>query len=271
MKIGFIGGGNMSSCIINGILSTNNKDLEILIATPHPIKCEQFKDVCHTLCTNNIEVAENCDVLFLGVKPQVLPDVLTELSQGSENAKKCLIVSMAAAFSCKEIEKYLQNNRIIRIMPNTPAKIGLGTCGIFLYEGATSCDKEIITNILSPLGNNIFLQKEQDINVIAGVCGSAPAFIYRFMEALSDQAVKYGFSEEQARKMVEQVMLGTTSMVIQNQDTPISKLREEVTSKGGTTQAGLNIMTEFNFETMVDKTIEATLKRTNEIEQMFRS
>ena len=110
---------------------------------------------------------------------------------------------------------------------------------------------------------------ENNLNVIGAVCGCGPAFVYRFMEALITEAIRHGISEQDARKMVEQTVFGSVNMVIQNQDTTIAALREAVTSKGGTTFAGLTKMTEGNFEKIMENTIQASLDRTYEFEKMF--
>ena len=176
---------------------------------------------------------------------------------------------MAAGFKIASIRRLTDAPYIVRIMPNTPAKIGLGITGIYFEKGIDDKDKELISSLLAPLGMLCQLNSEEGINAIGALAGSAPAFLYRFFEAVEHECVRYGFSQNDARKIVEQLGLGTSSMVIHNHATPISSLREAVTSKGGTTYEGLQQMTSFKFEEMMEEVFKACMKKTHLFEEMF--
>lgn len=266
-KIAFIGGGNMASCIYDSIVKGfDSKD--ITVSGPHPEKLEKFRANGSAVTADNVEALKNADVVFLGVKPQILTSVLEELASSGADMKDKLFVSMAAGFKISSISSKLNTSRIVRIMPNTPAKLGLGVIAVAYDSGVTEDDKALVKSMLSNMGQCIE-GDEQALNVIGAVCGCGPAFVYRFMESLIAEAVSHGIKEKDARVMVEQTVFGSASMVIRNQDSTIASLREAVTSKGGTTFAGLTKMTEGNFEGIMKNTIQASLDRTYEFEKMF--
>lgn len=268
VKIAFIGGGNMSSCIFKGIVSTRPHCDEITVAGPHLEKLEHFKEQGAHITTNNIEALQAAEVVFLGVKPQMMPVVLDEIKQSGVPYEDKLFISMAAGWRFQAFEHRLGVCRFIRVMPNTPAKLGLGVTAVCPGQHATDADRELCLELLKGLGMTV-VTDEAGINSLGALAGSTPAFLYRFLEALVAETTKAGFSPEQSRAIIEQMALGTAQMVIHNQDTPISQLREAVTSKGGTTFQGLQQMTNYKFEEMMSAVIEACLKRTHEFEEMF--
>ena len=259
----------MSSCIFDGIKKARNDADEIYVSGPHLEKIQKFADKKAKITTSNIEAVKESDIIFLGVKPQMLTAVLKELKDNRIDFSEKVLVSMAAGFKIASIRRLTDAPYIVRIMPNTPAKIGLGITGIYFEKGIDDKDKELISSLLAPLGMLCQLNSEEGINAIGALAGSAPAFLYRFFEAVEHECVRYGFSQSDARKIVEQLGLGTSSMVIHNHATPISSLREAVTSKGGTTYEGLQQMTSFKFEEMMEEVFKACMKKTHLFEEMF--
>lgn len=268
LKIGFIGGGNMSSCIFNGIVKTRPHQDLLMVSGPHLEKLEPFKAAGAEITSDNVALATWADVLFLGVKPQVLPDVLAELKDKVSFAGK-LVISMAAGWRLNAFYSRLGEISLIRIMPNTPAKLGLGVTAMCPGSKVTKEQTKLCLDLLSGLGKTV-ITDEDGINSLGALAGSAPAFLYRFLEALVAETVAHGFSEKEARAIIEQMALGTASMVIANQDQSLAQLREAVTSKGGTTFQGLAQMTQYRFEDMMHDVIEACLRRTREFEEMFK-
>ena len=267
--IAFIGGGNMAGCIFNGIIKTRPGQDKIVVSGPHVDKLQHFADAGASITADNAAAAQASEVIFLGVKPQMLTAVLTELAAAKVDFAHKLVISMAAGFVCAGISKLTGSDRIIRIMPNTPAKLGLGVIGIYYGAGASAEDGALCRELLKGLGSLVETSTEEGINVIGCVAGSSPAFMYRFLEALIAETVKRGFSEQEARELIQQTALGMASMCIANPNTPISQLREAVTSKGGTTFEGLKQMTAYKFEEMVAAAVQASMDRTHEFEEMF--
>ncbi|MBU3844038.1 MAG: pyrroline-5-carboxylate reductase [Candidatus Anaerobiospirillum pullicola] len=268
LKIAFIGGGNMSSCIFNGIVKTRPHQDEITVSGPHLEKLQHFKDDGATITTSNVTSLQNADVVFLGVKPQMMPEVLDEIKQSGVPYEDKLFISMAAGWRLVAFEHRLGPCRMIRIMPNTPAKLGLGVTAVCPGPHATAEDQAICQELLKGLGLTV-MTDETGINSLGALAGSAPAFLYRFLEAMVAETEKYGFSPEMSRGIIEQMALGTVQMVRENHDTEISALREAVTSKGGTTFQGLKQMTDYKFEEMMTAAIDACMRRTHEFEEMF--
>ncbi len=267
-KIAFIGGGNMASCIYESIIASGFDAKNITVSGPHLEKLEKFKSKGSEITTDNLEALKNAEIIYLGVKPQILTSVLDEIAASGIALNHKLFISMAAGFKLSSIESKLNTKKIIRIMPNTPAKLGLGVIAVVYDSEVTDNEKELASKMLSHMGQCI-VGDEDNLNVIGAVAGCGPAFVYRFMEALIAEAVAHGLNEKDARAIVEQTVLGSANMCIKNQDTKLSELREAVTSKGGTTFAGLCKMTEGNFEQLMKNTVQASLDRTYEFEKMF--
>lgn len=267
LKIGFIGGGNMASCIFKGIVKTRPHQDQIMVSGPHLEKLTAFKEAGAELTVDNVAVATWADVLFLGVKPQILPEVLEEIKSVDFSGK--LVVSMAAGWRLSAFYSRLGEIALVRIMPNTPAKLGLGVTAVCPGAHVSDEQTQLCLELLAGLGKTV-LTDEEGINSLGALAGSTPAFLYRFLEALVAETVAHGFSESEARAIIEQMALGTASMVIANQDQSLAQLREAVTSKGGTTFQGLAQMTNYHFEDMMHDVIEACLRRTREFEDMFK-
>ncbi len=267
-NITFIGGGNMTRCIFDNMIATN-LDLNIEVSSPHLEKLLYFKEHNAVISTDNIAAAKNADVIFLGVKPQVLTSVLEQLSSSNIDFKQKLIVSMAAGFKVSSIAKLLKTDRIIRIMPNTPCKIGLGVNAVYASGNVQLKDVELVFNLLEHMGMNIRVDSEDLLNSIGVVAGSAPAFLFRYLEAMIENGIRLGLEPKVARDVAQQVILGSVKLASSSPDVTVASLREAVTSKGGTTFEGLKVMTECDFDGMMQKTVDASLKRTKEFEAMF--
>ena len=260
----------MAGCIFDGIVRSKAHDPSLItVSGPHPEKLGAFASQGAHITSDNVQAAQGADIIFLGVKPQVLTAVLQELADAGIDFINKLVISMAAGYPCSGIKKIINSDRIIRIMPNTPAKLGLGVVGLFCSEGVNAEDKETCHQLLQGLGIIIDTGTEEGINVIGCLAGCAPAFIYRFLEALIAEAIAYGFNEQDARRVIEQTAFGSVSMCMANHNSPISALREAVTSKGGTTFEGLKQMTAHNFEGMMADVIKASMDRTHQFEEMF--
>lgn len=269
LKIAFIGGGNMATCIFNGIVKTRNHEDQIMVSGPHLEKLAHFKEQGALVTSDNVEALKFADIVFLGVKPQIMPEVLDELNGSGVDYTNKLFISMAAGWRFEAFYSRLGPCKFIRIMPNTPAQLGLGLTSMCCGLDVNKEQEALCLELLSGLGKTV-LTDEEGINSLGALAGSAPAFMYRFMEALVNETQKRGFSKEESRAIIEQMALGTAQMVIHNQDKDISALREAVTSKGGTTFQGLAQMTEYKFEEMMSQVIEACLRRTHEFENMFK-
>lgn len=266
-RVAFIGGGNMSSCIYESVLK-QLKPEQITISGPHPEKLLHFQSRGSRITQSNTAALEDAEVVFLGVKPQVLPEVLQELAAGGRDLSSILFISMAAGFRLRRISAALGTRRVVRIMPNTPAKIGQGVTALCYDEGVSATDRSLCEKLLAGMGLSVPGSEEQ-LNVIGAICGCGPAFVFRFMEALSAQAQRHGLNPELARSAVEQTLLGAALLSSQSHAQSLAALREAVTSKGGTTFAGLQAMSAHGFEDLIQDTVQASLDRTAELEGLL--
>jgi len=266
-NIAFIGAGNMNSAIISGLIKKGHCPSNVIVSNPSAEKREKLAlelGIEHT--ASNIEAAQFADTIVLGVKPHLIAEVCQEIAKSVDISQKCFI-SVAAGCSIATMEKALAKPcAIIRTMPNTPSQLGLGVSGLYASETVNQYQIDIAEQLMSAVGITKWLNSEDEIDHIIAVSGSGPAYFFLFMEAMEKQALALGFSEKESRKLVQQTALGAAQMVVNN-DLPISQLRENVTSKGGTTQAALTTFIEGGLEQLVTKAMNSALHRAKEMAQ----
>jgi len=233
MQIGFIGGGNMAEALIKGMTAQGMKD--IIVSEPQQ---ERRKYLHHTYGTdttgNNRDVVDASEIIILAVKPQNMDAVVTEISPSVSSDKT--VVSIAAGIKLDYLASKLNTKKIIRVMPNTPALVQEGMSVMSLCECFSDNAISVVREILMSIGKVITLP-EKYMDAVTAVSGSGPAFIAIFVEAMINSAIKLGLSEDDARTLAVQTAIGTAKLL----DTGMSpsKLKEMVTSPGGTTAAGL--------------------------------
>ncbi len=264
-KIAFIGAGNMARAIIIGLVNSGVNANNIIVANPSPEKrlalAEEF-GVQQT--SDNLIAAEFANVVVLSVKPHFIADVCQQISNNIAIDGKSFI-SVAAGTTVAQIQQALNGKYpVTRVMPNTPSQVGLGMSGLFASNEVSAEQKAVCEQLMNSVGKTIWLQTEAQIDDIIAVAGSAPAYFFLFMEAMEKQAQLLGFTAQESRMLVEQTALGAAQMVKEN-NVPISQLRENVTSKGGTTQAALKQFTDDGLETLVANAMNAAIKRAKEM------
>jgi pyrroline-5-carboxylate reductase len=264
-KIAFIGAGNMNGAIISGLVNGGFNPEHIIVSNPSAEKrlaLQAAHGIKQTQC--NVEATTFADVIVLGVKPYLIEEVCQHLGENIDITKKCFI-SVAAGCTISQIEQALVKPcTVIRTMPNTPSQLGFGVSGIYANDHTSEEEKAFTTTLMESVGIVKWLVSEEQIDHIIAVSGSAPAYFFLFMEAMQKQAIAYGFSEQDSRELVQQTALGAAKMVIENEQ-PIGKLRENVTSKGGTTQAALNSLIEGGLEKLVSNAMNCAVARAKEM------
>jgi pyrroline-5-carboxylate reductase len=257
--IGFIGGGNMAEAMIKGMLRSNLKD--IIISEPRHERREYLEYAYHIKTTpNNSDVIRQCSIVILAVKPQNMDDVTAEISGAVSN--DTIIVSIAAGVTLSYLTSRLKTTKIIRVMPNTPALVQEGMSVLALCEDITDSEMATVRDIFLSFGKVLVLP-EKYLDAVTALSGSGPAFIALFVEAMIDAGVKMGITEEDALKLSRQTLLGTAKLL----ETGIApaKLREMVTSPGGTTAAGLKVFGEKDFYGLIFQVIRAATERSKEL------
>ena len=234
MKIGFIGCGNMGSAIIGGIVSSG------IYKTENISVVDIFKESVDKLVqkygvkdgNDNKTIAESSDILFLSVKPNVFPQVISEIKDNV--SEKTLIVSIAAGQSIQKIEGLFGKTiKLVRVMPNTPALVGQGMAAICGNENVSEDDVSKIVEIFNCFGEAEVVP-EKMMDIVTAVSGSSPAFVYMFIEAMADAAVLGGMPRKQAYKFAAQTVLGSAKMVLDTGIHP-GELKDMVCSPAGTT------------------------------------
>lgn len=267
LKLAFIGTGNMAFAIIQGLLKSGYPASQILACNKsNAARRAELQAVgIHTELTNQAAVAE-ADVVVLAVKPQVMAEVCAEFS-GLDFSNK-LVISVAAGISVARLEQLLPSAKnIVRTMPNTPALIGEGLTGLFAKPTVNSTACTFAETLMSAVGKCYWVQEEAQLNHIIALTGSSPAYFFRFMEAMQAEALKMGFSEADARLLVQQAALGAAKLVAANPDISLSTLRENVTSKGGTTAQALAVFEQAKLGETVSSAMQAAIARAQEMEK----
>lgn len=257
-KIGVIGGGNMGEAIINSSL----KHYFVLVAEKD-VKRQRYLYKQYKLIAKDIKsVAQLSEIIILAVKPQDAASALEELKSVAQ--KDRLIISICAGITTDFIERHLgQRPRVIRTMPNMPALVNQGITAVCKGRYARNSDVRLARSILERLGKTVVVT-EGLIDAITAVSGSGPAYVYYFMECLIKGAQSLGLKEDLARALVKSTFLVSIVLLMQRNADP-AELRAKVTSKGGTTQAALDVLMKRKFNQIVMHALKAAKKRAKEL------
>ena len=259
VRIGFVGGGNMAEAIIKGITSQGSKD--ILVSEPGEERRGYLRDNYGVETTGfNNDVISNCNIIILAVKPQVMGEILDEIS--SEVTEDKTIVSIAAGITLSYLSSRLKTKKLIRVMPNTPALVQEGMTVISLCECFSERDISVVREIFMSIGRVITLP-EKHMNIVTALSGSGPGFISLFAEAMIDAGISRGMGRADATTLMTQTLLGTAKILETGIET--GKLRDMVTSPGGTTAAGLEVFKKEEFTDIIKAAVDAAAKRAEEL------
>jgi pyrroline-5-carboxylate reductase len=262
-SIAFIGGGNMAEAIAAGIVRAGIVPAEsIFVSDPDPERCEYLRDAYGFNVTyENPHAVFKGGTVFLAVKPRVMPGVLKEIS--GHVVPEQLVISIAAGVTLELLEALLPGIPVIRSMPNTPALVGAGATAITTGTAAEADMTHWAVELFHAVGTCHVLSEEL-MNAVTGLSGSGPAYIFRMAEALTEAGKSIGIPVDQAADLVRQTILGAALMMSETDNTP-ARLREMVTSPGGTTQAGLESMNAAGFEKVVVEAVQAATKRAEQL------
>lgn len=266
-NLGIIGFGNMAEAIVRGALQNSVIPPKQIYVLKHKADRDRnMKKKYHLQLAFNLqELCQNSEVILLSVKPQQMKEVLIALKP--HLSKKHLILTIAAGLKVSYYKKLLGRNiKLIRIMPNTPAFIGQGAAAYFATQNATAKDKLFCKKFFGASGLITEVDKEKLIDAVIAVSGSGPAFLYKYAESVIQGGTKLGLSPQTAKELALQTLLGATQMLIETGETP-ETLIKKVTSKKGTTLAGLSVLQKNQFTNLIQKCMKAAAKRSEEISQ----
>lgn len=269
-KICFIGAGNMAGAIISGLVENGYPADLISVCAPSTTRRDVLAQKYGVKSSDdNIHCAKEADVVVLAVKPQLMAEVCKPLHEHVDFSAK-LVLSIAAGISVARFCEMLGASlNIVRIMPNTPSLVGKGLSGLYAPDYVSQQDREYSSDLMGSVGKICWVETEAGINHIIATAGSAPAYFFLFMEAMQAEAERLGFSPETARMLVEQAASGATALVAASPDKPLSQLRENVTSKGGTTFEALRTFNEQKLPETVSLAMQAAIARAQEMEKLF--
>lgn len=263
VKIGFLGGGNMASALIGGMLERGFPAANIRVVDLSDEGCARLRERFGVHAGGAIDDAFlGCDLLVLAVKPQVLKAAVAPLAGRLATQ---VVVSIAAGVRIADMARWMGGYcRIVRAMPNTPALIGAGVTGLFADEAVDPAGRAAAVGVLEAVGSVVWVDTEAQIDTVTAISGSGPAYVFRFIEALEAAGRARGFDEATARQLAIETVLGAARLA-QGSDEGPAALRERVTSKGGTTAAALASFEADGFMDVVARAVAAAEARGREL------
>ncbi len=258
MKIGFIGLGNMGAAVLQSVAKLGEH--ELLLSNHNLKKAEALQGQYGGTITSNQAIVKEAEVVFLGVKPHLLNSLLDGLAQDIQHSSVQLWISMAAGVTLSQLSKHLRLEQLVRMMPNTPVAIGKG---MTTFSTVSSKNAVLFSELMAASGEVKELP-EHLLDVATAIAGCGPAFVYEWIEAMTKSGVQHGLSVADARFLASQTLVGAAQMVLDTGKHP-AQLRDEVTSPGGSTIAGLAAMTRTGFQAATMAGIDRALERTQEL------
>lgn len=260
----FVGGGNMANAIIDGLLLANQAHhlgLIIQVSDPDTQKQAMFaqKGVEMVLPQDAPNILTLADIVVLAIKPQVVKSVAQEIAPYMADK---LIVSILAGVSVDSLSELFNSDTIVRCMPNLPASIGVGATGLFASNKVHDENKQAAAAILQSCGITVWVNDESLLHAVTAVSGSSPAYFFYMLEAMVKKGVQLGLDEKVAKLLAIQSLIGAGFLA---KEDDLTALRQKVTSKGGTTQAAIDVFELENFAHIVDNAMQACVNRSQEL------
>ncbi len=263
MRIGFIGAGNMATALLSGIIKSglvNPNDA--IISDKFADKLTEWKEKGVTVTDDNNQVEDFADIIFLAVKPNIIPVVLKQIKGDSSK----IYISIAAGVTVSFLENCLgSDKKIVRTMPNTPALVGCGMTAVVPNENLTEDEISIVIDLLEGVGDAL-LMTEKDLEIATAIHGSSPAYIYMMIDAMADAGVRHGLTKKTALALAAKATEGSAKMVMETGKHP-QQLKDEVCSPGGTTIAAVCELENKGFASAVQSAVDACIERNNQMKK----
>ena len=263
--ITFIGAGNMARSLIVGLLN-DNANVVLRVADPEQTQLDAIRQHFPQVATftDNLEAMQGTDVVVLAVKPQIMSDVAQGLAEQAQRGRP-LFISVAAGIREEALNRWLGGNLpIVRCMPNTPALVQTGATGLFANAQVHDKQRSQAESILRAVGIKLWFEDEGKLDAVTAISGSGPAYFFLVMEAMQAAAENMGIRREDAHLLIVQTALGAARLALESTDVP-AELRRKVTSKGGTTEAALNILNEGGLSALFEQALQAAENRSREL------
>lgn len=265
IRVGIVGVGKMGEAIVKGLLASRRfRATDVLVVDKDTARSRYVSETYGVaVAPGNRDIVQKTDVCVLAVKPQDI-EAATEGIRGSV-PKQCVIVSIVAGITTGWLQDRLgQGTKIVRAMPNAPALVGMAATGLVCGTHVSPHDAARARSIFDCLGTTILVQDENHLDIVTGLSGSGPAYVFLLLESLVDAGVYLGLSREVSVALCVKTLQGAAEMAVRL-DTPIPLLKEMVTSPGGTTMAGIRVLEEGKLRGTVLAAVEAATKRSREL------
>lgn len=255
----------MATALAAGMANKCERELEFSVYSPRVASIKKLADVCGpkgkvTAATSAQAVVDECEVVFLAVKPQLLEAAL----EGVSFESKSLVISIVGGADMFRLRRIVGHNRIVRAMPNTPCLIGMAASAYAVDEDVSDEDAALVEEFFGAVGTIVSVQDESLIDSVTGVSGSGPAYVYTFIEAMIDGGVLVGLKRETARELAIQTVIGAAAMMKETGKHP-GELRDQVTSPGGTTITALKALEETGMRDAVMSAVLVCTERAKEL------
>lgn len=260
MKIAFVGCGNMGTAFAKSFVKyqiVDKQNLLLIQNDPQILQKLKEEDIGMTSAEIGAEIA-GYEIVLIGVKPQSFSAVAPLLKKHLTD--KQLVISIMAGVRLHKIQEALNHQEVIRAMPNTPAKIGMGVTGLTAAEAVSNEQVHKAENVLNATGRTVYIENENQLDAVTAISGSGPAYFYYFVKSMIDAAKALGLDDATASLLVKQTMHGSFHL-INNTNKPLDELIQSVASKGGTTEAALNVFDEKQLGDIIQDAIFSASKR----------
>jgi pyrroline-5-carboxylate reductase len=264
--IAFIGGGNMASAIIGGLLRRGLPAAQIEVVEPSAEARGKLLSQYGVQAQDSAGPAlRRAQLVVWAVKPQTFKDAA---AQARSHTASALHLSVAAGIRSDSIAAWLGTDRIGRSMPNTPALVGKGMTALFARPGATAADRSLVEQVIATTGESLWVEHESQLDAVTALSGSGPAYVFFFLEAMTKAGVEMGLPPQQAHRLAVGTFVGASELARASEEPP-EVLRQRVTSKGGTTYAAITSMEQDQVQALFIKAMQAACKRATELGNEF--
>ncbi len=266
--LSFIGGGNMARSLIGGLIARGWEANQIVVADPAPSQLELLKSQYGVrTARDNSDAAQAADILVLAVKPQEMRTVTQQIS-AMLKSNSPLIISVAAGIRASDIQRWAAGLPVVRCMPNRPALQGCGMTGLFATPDVDANGRRVAEQILGAVGATLWLEEESHMDAVTAISGSGPAYFFLLIEMMEQAGVQLGLSAEISRKLATETAYGSGLMAREASESPAT-LRQQVTSKGGTTEAALKHLESHDVRKLFVEALTAAAERSAQLAAEF--
>lgn len=255
----FVGGGNMGGSLIQGLLKQGYPSQHLRVADPNQAVLSPYRYQGVQCGSDTASLCEGSDAIILAVKPQIMPQVMANLSTAIQPAQ--LIISVAAGITIQYLQQQTHAQQaVVRAMPNTPALIGAGITGLCASDTVSDSQRQLTAQILGAVGTTLWIEDESLMDAVTAVSGSGPAYFFLIIEALTAAGVAQGLPESQAKQLALSTGLGALRMASETEE-DAAELRRRVTSPGGTTAAALKVLEDGGMRQLMADAVAAATQR----------